>query len=339
MRVGFDISQIAHTGGVAIYTQNLAMELSRLTELEMVFFYSSLRKPYKNNLGLRGVKSYRLPPTLFETLFNKIRSVSIERFIGPVDVFHSSDWVQPPSKAKKVTTYHDVIPLMFSKWSHPKIVGVHKRRLKLVENEIDMVIAVSNATKQDLLRISNIPEEKITVIYEGVDEIFKPQKDQDIKEFKKKYGLPENYLLAVGGVGERKNLDRIKKACSGYELVILGQMGSNLARDELPLLYSGADLLVYASLYEGFGLPILEAMACGAPVVTSNVSSMPEIAGDGAVLVNPEDVSDIKLGIKRALAGKQDLVNRGKERVKLFSWKRCAEETARVYEDLVKDKS
>src|SRR5687767_2791096 len=129
LRVGFDISQIAHPGGVANYTQNLAKRLAQKKELEIVFFYSSLRKPYQGKL--KNVKSYRLPPTLFEVLFNKIRNTNIEKFIGAIDVFHSSDWVQPPAKAKKVTTYHDLVPIKYPQWSHPKIVAVNRKRLKL----------------------------------------------------------------------------------------------------------------------------------------------------------------------------------------------------------------
>src|SRR3989344_171095 len=176
IRIGMDISQLAHTGGVATYTRNLAEQLQKLQDLEMIFFYSSLRKPYHGEF--KNVKKYRLPPTLFEMLFNRWRNVSIERFLGPLDIFHSSDWTQPPSKAKKVTTYHDVIPLKYPKWSHPKIVSVHKRRLFLVEKEIDFVIAVSESTKKDLMEVSNIPEEKIKVIYEGPIADFKPKSEE-----------------------------------------------------------------------------------------------------------------------------------------------------------------
>src|SRR3989344_6512108 len=114
IKVGLDISQLAHKGGVGIYTQNLAEQLSKLPDLEMVYFYSSLRKPYRGRL--KNVKKYRLPPTLFEMLFNRWRNVSIEKFIRPIDIFHSSDWTQPPSKTKKVTTYHDIVPLKYPEW-------------------------------------------------------------------------------------------------------------------------------------------------------------------------------------------------------------------------------
>src|SRR3989338_45683 len=331
LKVGFDISQIAHTGGVGVYTQNLAKNLLNDEDLEMVFFYSSLRKPYKGSL--KNVKAFRLPPTMFEVLFNRVRTTKIEKFLGDLDIFHSSDWVQPPSNAKQVTTYHDVIPLKYPGWSTSKIVSVQKRRLKIVEKEIDMVIAVSEATKKDLLEVSQIPEEKIKVIYEGVEERFKIQKKEDIEEFKKKYNLPNNFLMAIGGIGERKNLKRIKEASKDYNLIVLGE-DVQVSREELPLLYASAELLVYASLYEGFGLPILEAMACGTLVVTSNVSSMPEIAGEAAVLVKPASVESIRNGIVKALDKNDELVEKGLERAKEFSWEKCAKETAQVYKEL-----
>src|SRR3989344_3999795 len=199
MRVGMDISQIAHGGGVSVYTEQLALKLDQSKKLEMVYFFSSLRKSYRGKI--RNVKAYRLPPTFFEMLFNKWRNVPIEHFLGPIDIFHSSDWIQPPSKAKKITTYHDVVPLKYPQWSHPKIIEVHKRRLKLVEKEIDQVIVVSEATKKDLLEVSHIPEEKITVIYEGPTSNFKPQSKEKIVELRKKYNLPRNFILAIGGIG------------------------------------------------------------------------------------------------------------------------------------------
>lgn len=348
MKIGFDLSQTAHTGGVGIYTQKLAEELLRLEDLEMVFFYSSLRKPYHYLKNLKEIengnnkflfKSYKLPPTLLEILFNKFRNVSIERFLGPIDVFHSSDWIQPPTKAKKVTTYHDLIPLKYPKWSHPKVVAVHKRRLKIVEKEIDIVITVSESTKKDLLEVSKIPEEKIVVIYEGVDKRFKPQTEEEIRQFKKDNNLPDNFVLAVGGIGERKNLKRIKEACSELNLVVLGE-SIRPSDEELPLLYCSSKVLVYTSLYEGFGLPVLEAMACGVPVITSNISSMPEVAGNAALLVNPNSITDMKKKVELLFADKKlqdSLTKKGFDRAKKFTWKKCAEQTAAVYNRLAEN--
>lgn len=335
MKVGFDISQTAHSGGVGIYSQNLAEQLSKIPDLEMVFFYSSLRKSYKGEL--KNVKKFHLPPSLFEMLFNRWRNINIEHFLGSLDIFHSSDWIQPPSKAKKVTTFHDVIPIKYPQWSHPKIVGVHKRRLKIVEREIDMVIAVSESTKKDLLEVTEIPEEKITVIYEGPSGNFSPSSQDKILQFKKKYKLPQKYFLAIGGIGERRNLDRIKQASADYNLVIAGQTLPWLEIDELELLYGGAQALVYCSLYEGFGLPILDAFSVGCPVITSNTSSMPEVGGDAALYVDPLDIDDIKEKLKMVLEDddlRDEIIKKGFKQVKKFSWEKCAKQTAQVYKEL-----
>lgn len=335
IKVGMDISQLAHKGGVATYTQNLTEELSKIPDLEMEFFYSSFRKPY--NGRLKNVKSYKLPPTIFELFFNRIRNVSIEKFIGPVDVFHSSDWTQPPGKAKKVTTYHDIIPIKYPQWSHPKIVAVHKRRLKLVEKEIDLVIAVSKSTKNDLIEVSNIQPEKIAVIYEGPTADFKPQSAEKISRFKKKYNLPEKFILAIGGIGERRNLDRIREVSKNYNLVIAGQTIPWLDTLELELLYASADVLLYASLYEGFGLPILDCFLVGVPVITSNVSSMPEVGGEAAVYVDPNNIESIKEKLDMVMSDeklRKEMIKKGFEQVKKFSWKKSAEQTFLVYKKL-----
>lgn len=337
IRVGMDISQIAHRGGVATYTKNLTDNLSKISDLELICFYSSLRRPYRGNL--KNVKLYKLPPTLFEMLFNRWRNVDIEKFIGPVDIFHSSDWTQPKSKAKKITTYHDVVPLKFPQWSHPKIVAVHKRKLKLVEEEIDMVIVVSRSTKNDLLEVSKIPENKITVIYEGPTADFKPQSKERVRDFRRRYNLPEKFVLAIGGIGERKNLAKIKAACCDYNLVISGQTIPWLNNDELELLYSSAEALLYCSLYEGFGIPILDAFSCGLPVITSNISSMSEVGGEAAIYVDPYKEEDIREKLELVMNDKklkEDLIKKGFKRVKQFSWEKAAKETAAVYRILMK---
>ncbi len=338
IRVGMDISQIAHPGGVATYTQNLAENLSKNPDLEMVYFFSSLRK--KVPLFIHGnVKKYKLPPTLFEMLFNRWRNVSIEKFLGPLDIFHSSDWTQPPTKAKKVTTYHDVIPLKYPTWSQPKIVAVHKRRLKIVEREIDMVIAVSESTKRDLMEVSKIPEEKITVIYEAAGSQFKTYPKSEVENFRKKMGLPNRFVLAMSGVGDRRNLARVKEVSKDYDLIIAGETIPYIEKDEFPLMYCAADVLLYPSFYEGFGIPILEAMGCGVPVITSNVSSMPEVGGEAGLYVDPTNTEDIKKTLKNVMGDKDlrvTMIKKGFEQVKRFSWEKAAEQTADIYRRLMR---
>lgn len=331
IRVGMDISQIAHIGGVATYTQNLAEGLFKIEDLDMVYFYSSFRKPYKGKL--KNVKKYKLPPALFEMLFNKWRNIGIEKFLGSLDVFHSSDWTQPPSKAKKVTTYHDLVPIAHPEWSHPRIVSVARRRLALVEKEIDLIICVSKSTMNDLLNNSRIPSEKMVVIYEGVGSQFKPQDQNKILEFKKRMNLPDEFVLSVGGIGQRRNLDRVKEATRDYKLIISGQFSSY----EMPLVYASAKVLLYPSFYEGFGLPILEAMAVGTPVITSNVSSMPEAGGEAALYVDPNNLDDIKEKLNHVMRDNDlrlELIKKGFIQSRKFSWKKCAEETAEVYRQL-----
>lgn len=331
--VGMDISQLAHFGGVATYTENLTNELSKISDLEMVYFFSSLRK--KAPLFIHGnVKKYRLPPTLFEMLFNRWWNIPIENFLGPLDIFHSSDWIQPPSKAKKVTTYHDVIPLKYPQWSHPRIIDVHKRRLRLVEEEIDFVIAVSQSTKQDLIEVSKIPEEKITVIYEGPTAKFKKRSVKEQEQFKKKYNLPDKFILSIGGIGEIRNLKRAKEATRGYNLVISGETIPWLDIPELELLYGCASVLLYPSYYSGFGIPILDAFLCELPVITSNISSMPEVGGEAALYVDPSDTEDIKEKLKMLMEDenlREEMIKKGLKQVKKFSWEKCAEETRDVY--------
>lgn len=331
-----DISQIAHVGGVSVYTANLAEGLSKVQNLEMVYFYSSLRKTYNGNL--KNVKSFRIPPSILEKLFNRWRKVGIEKFIGTVDIFHSSDWTQAPTKAKKVTTYHDLVPLIHPEWSHPKIVEVNKRRLKLVEQEVDMVICVSESTRNDLLKISNIPEKRTVVIYEGVGKQFKPQNSEDLETFRKEMNLPDEFVLAIGGVGRRRNLKRVKEASKKYNLIIAGVDISWISYEQLPLLYSSAKVLLYPSFYEGFGLPIVEAMACGVPVITSSVSSMPEVGGDAPEYVNPESVIDIENKLKLVWNDqkkRESMIKEGFLQAKKFTWEKSTEKTVEVYWSLV----
>jgi len=370
MKIGLDISQIVYGTGVSVYTKNLMEALLKIDkENEYVLFFSSLRqrltqisnlKTQNQNLNL---KTFRIPPTLLEILWNKFHIWPVENFIDKVDVFHSSDWTQPPTKAAKVTTIHDFGFIKYPEVSHPKIKAVMTRRFKWIKREVDLIIAVSQATKKDIVEILGIPEEKIRVIYEAVSEDIKQIKDPKIiKKVKKKYGLKGNYLLSVATLEPRKNLKRIIEAhkilMSQYPeifLVVVGKAGwdeeiSQLAKKqlsniiftgyvnrevELSALYSGATCFVFPSLYEGFGLPILEAMKCGCPVVTSNVSSMPEVAGEAGILVDPLNVKNIAEGINQAIENRQELIKKGFAQVKKFSWEKTARETLKVYKEVV----
>lgn len=358
MKIGIDISQIVYGTGVSQYTKNLVQALLKEDQGNKYFLFGGALRRFNDlnhfSKSLKGnflKKFYLLSPTLLDFFWNRLHFFSIENFVGEVDIFHSSDWAQPPRrKAKLVTTIHDLVPLLFPESSHPKIVGAHKRRLEWVKKEVDRVIAVSQSTKNDIITYLGIPNEKILVIYEAPDPIFKKIEEARVGEIRRKYNLPKEYFLVVG-TDLRKNLERIAKAIElipgSPGLVVVGKGWENpnltshnilwlghLPVEDLVGFYNAAQALVYVSLYEGFGLPILEAMSCGCPVVTSNVSSMPEIAGEAAILVNPKEVDEIKHGIERALNKREELIKKGFARVKNFSWEKAARETLAVYKEV-----
>lgn len=366
MKIGIDISQIVYGTGVSTYTKNLVKNLLAIDkENEYILFGGSLRRRSELNAFLdslqvtdpegsltRRGQSFKsrvlpIPPTVTDIVWNRLHIFPIEWLIGKIDVFHSSDWSQPPCSAFKVTTIHDLVPFRFPELSHPRIVSAHRVRLSWVKREVDRVIVPSEATMEDLIQLG-IGRKKIEVIPEAPDPIFKPEKQGKIEKVKEKYKVRGRYVLAVG-ITPRKNTKRIIEAHErikkkyGLKLVIIGHPFMNIKPkrgviilgevtfEELPALYSGAEALVYPSLYEGFGLPILDAFACQTPVVTSNLGSLKEVAGNAAVLVNPERVDSIAEGIKEVINNRGEWVKKGVKRVKKFGWENAAKETLKIY--------
>jgi len=388
MKIGIDISQVVYQGtGVAAYTENLITNLLKIDKKnEYVLFGSSLRlrsklesfynshatvhgskekgiinsknkKNYNNSQG----KFFSFPLIFLECLWNKYHILPIETFTGKLDVFHSSDWLEPPAKCPKVTTIHDLAIFKYPETFAPRgghnIVTNLKRKFEWVKKESKLIIAVSENTKKDIMELLGVPEERIRVVYEAVDEKFIiPKTKLQIEKIKKKYGVEGKYILAVGTIEPRKNLKRVIEAffqLRGTEpvnLVIAGKYGwgheldrdrvrdrvkilGYVPKEDLAGLYAGAECFVYPSLYEGFGLPVLEAMASGCPVVTSNVSSLPEIAGQAGVLVNPYDTQEIERGIQEALQNRKKLIELGRQHCHQFSWQKTALQTLKIYEE------
>lgn len=227
------------------------------------------------------------------------------------------------------------------------------------------VIAISAYTAREVQRLLHVPAERIRVIYLGVDGDFRPLPGDQVEEFRRRLGLPEHYLFYLGNLEPRKNLLRLVQAYaqmrdSGVALVLAGPRGWGYAdlfasvealglagqvlfpgfvpREELPLWYNGAEALVYPSIYEGFGLPPLEAMACGTPVVVSRASSLPEVVGEAGLQVAPEDVAGLAEALRRLLgdrALRQELRERGLQQARRFSWERMVRETVEVYRRLL----
>ncbi len=375
MRIAIDISQLVHEGtGVATYTDQLVRNLLKIdAQNEYVLFGISLRKlkflnSYYSELkdshrNLTG-KFFGLPPTVGEILGNRLHFPKIETLIGEVDIFHSSDWIQPPADARKVTTVHDLFIYDYPDVSHPYIVETQKRRLGWVRKECDEIFTDSAFTKEKLIKLLQIDSSIIKVVYPGISADFKPAGADDIRHIKQKYGLFDDYILSVGTQEPRKNIKAVLEAFDHFikhplvsfrknplQLVIAGKFGwgEKLERNkyvkilglveekDLPALYSGAAFFVYPSLYEGFGFPILEAMACSCPVITSARGSLKELAADSALIVDPEITEDITLKMTQLFVDanlKSDLIKKGQKNIERFNWKKTAEEVLNIYTKL-----
>ena len=291
-----------------------------------------------------------------------------------VDVFHGMDHVGIPlvgRSGKYVVTVHDVIPLILPETFTPRHRLVVRLALARVRRKADLVVVPSHAVKRDVVRRVGLPEDRVVVTHEGCEPRFRPVRSEGaLRDVAARYGLPPRYVLAVGTLEPRKNLTTLLEAFArlrrdgavdaDLRLVLAGARGwldepifatvrslglEDAVRftgfvddDDLPAVYSGAALFVFPSLHEGFGLPLLEAMACGVPVVTSNVSSMPEVAGDAATLVDPRDGEGLAAAIARSLRDaplRGRLREAGIARARQFSWEATARRTLDAYASLV----
>lgn len=351
MKIAIDISPVIYGTGVSVYTRRLVENLLKINKKdEYLLFGGSLRRR-KDLLDIfPQSKVFPIPPTIADLLWNRLHILSVEKLIGDIDIFHSSDWTQPPSKAFKVTTVHDLIPVKFPKIIHPKIVDTHKRRLKWIKKEIDRVIVPSQSAFSDLVAYG-IKSEKIRVIPEANN--IKKARRKEVESVKKRYGISGNYILAIGS-SLYKNIPNIldafdlSSAGKDLKMVVIGkQTNTNLssrrnvrftgfvADQEYAALCTGAEVLTFPSLYEGFGIAILDGFACETPVVTSNISSMPEVAGEAAILVDPTDTRSIAQGIEEALSKPKTLIAKGKKQLSKYSWKKTAQKTLEVYREVL----
>lgn len=268
----------------------------------------------------------------------------------------------PIAVTRQVCTIHDLIPLDHPEWFNPQFSAWYRWLMPKLASRVSHMIAVSEFTKQRVVDVLGVDPERITVVPNGVDSQFKPATPERISELLTKLGLTGGrYLLSVGSLEPRKNIGRLLKAWErispalpkDVRLIIAGAQGASLVfagvkfdrlparvqftgyidQPDLPVLYSGALAFVYPSLYEGFGLPPLEAMACGAPVVTSDGSSLKEVVRDAAVLVDPENVDSIAESIQRIVedeALRKRLSADGLLIARELTWDRTASLTRKV---------
>lgn len=398
MRIGIDIRWLQRSSlsgsfdGISRYSLNLASNLiSSDSANEYIFFISenkeipgipSFQSKY-HHLSIKKLKkTLKLPVAswalnLVWFMVQEQISVIPELKRHNLDVYHSLQQLDLPcgvNGCQTVVTVHDMTYALFphfflqnrmSRW-------VYQIRVRTIK-KASKIIADSENTKEDLVRLLQISKDKIEVIPLGVEPKFHPVQGLDkIEAIKKKYNISEGYVFHVGGFSPTKNLHRLllafKRLVRAHRkdvtLVIAGNTGSMspyekrvrrdieelqlgkkvvianaVCDDDLVLLYNGATLFVYPSLYEGFGLPPLEAMACGTPVIASTSSSLPELIGDAGILVDPYGVDEITSAMLKVLSDsdlRSKMISRGIGKSNPFSWENTAQKTLAVYEDLYK---
>nr|MBC7244916.1 glycosyltransferase family 4 protein [Chloroflexota bacterium] len=334
---------------------------------------SSSPTVWRNSLALANyprARMVRLPfsERFWTVLWHRLRvPLWVELFSGALDVFHSPDFALPPvRKAHTIVTVHDLSFLRVPQCSHPKLLAYLCQVVPSSVRHADVVLADSQCTKSDVIELLGVKADRVRVIYAGVGQEFQRVEDEKkLEAVRARYRLPARFVLSLGTLQPRKNFERLVEAYSQVkretgdeiQLVIAGALGwmydgifkkvealglqgvvhfpGYVADDDLPALYSMADLFVFPSLYEGFGLPPLEAMACGTPVITSNVSSLPEVVGDAAWMVDPLDVGALANAMRQMLseaALRSQMIARGLIQARYFTWSRAAEKLLDVYQ-------
>ncbi len=366
MRIGIDFTSAARErAGIGRYARELIRAQSRL---DRVNEYRLLvpRDAHDELLAFEWPSNFsivRAPFTerMLAVLWHRARvPLPVELFIGRIDVFYSPDFLLPPTWARrKVVTVHDLSYVRLPGCFPAPLKRYLDRAVPRSLERADLVLADAESTKRDLLDIYRVPPERVEVLYSGVDTRFCSRVDPaDHARVRAKYKLERPYLLSVSTVQPRKNYVRLIKAFarlitdlpSEICLVIAGGNGWMYEKvyrtveelglqdrvsmlgftpdEDLVSLYRMATLFVYPSLYEGFGLPVAEAMACGLPVVCSNASSLPEVGGEAVLYFDPCDVDAMANAIQRALVDEElrmGMRTKGWEQVKPFSWERAAE--------------
>jgi glycosyltransferase involved in cell wall biosynthesis len=369
VRVGIDARKL-HDYGIGTYVRNLLNELARQDDDAE---YSLLCAPADVE-AVRALGPRFQPCVIRAGNYSVAEQWSVPWALARsrLDLFHAPHYVVPPlTTTRFVVTIHDCIHLRFPQYLPSRAALYYaKTMMSTAARRSRRVLTVSQASKEDILHYLKIPAEKVEVIYNAIDtRLTGEPTPEDVARVRERFLLTAPFVLYTGNIKPHKNVDRLieafsllrKQSSADVKLLIIGDDVSkypNLRRlvhrfqlhqhvrflgfvpdATLAVLYRLASVFVFPSLYEGFGLPPLEAMAAGAPVITSNVSSLPEVVGDAALLIDPMNPADIAGAMARVLnepALRDDLVRRGRERVKAFSWERSVARVRQVYSELAR---
>jgi glycosyltransferase involved in cell wall biosynthesis len=368
MRIAIDARKL-HDFGIGTYIRNV---LSGLARIDHHSEYIALCRPADADAinemapNFRAVPETARPYSVGEQVWIPLTLVR-ER----AHLLHEPHYVLPPAtRCRTVVTIHDCIHLRFPQYLPGRLAHVYARTsMWAAVHKSDRILTVSDASKRDILRFFGVAAGKVEVIYNAIDERFLgPPDEERMDQIRQRYQLDHPFLLYVGNIKPHKNLERLIDAfgrvrAAGLDDLRLMIIGDEISRypplrqavhrhrldkyvrflgfqpyDTLSAFYRLARAFAFPSLYEGFGLPPLEAMACGTPVVTSNVSSLPEIAGGAALLVDPYDPASIADGITRAVSDERlraELIERGLARARDFSWAQSVAAVHRIYMEVL----
>ena len=365
--------------GISRYARCLYTEIERLPDTSVTYYTGTLTSSHMpdqaESVGWSKTREmiWRLPDpvvTGLRTLHwyyfeNRLRRSCRKQ---PVDVYHETTFF--PAALREVPVVYTMYDLSLIKYrsEHPRerlwfFDLFFQHRLPYAAH----ILTISDYVRNEILEELGISPERVTTTPLAADPIFSPRRKSHVSEILKKNGWPADYILFVGTLEPRKNLSLLIKALTGTQtqvpLILVGWYGwgdkewlrridpdlrkrifiaGHVDEETLACLYSGASAFVFPSLYEGFGLPILEAMACGCPVISSNAASMPEVAGDAAVLIDPTDAEALAHELDQVLTdsnARQSIIRRGLERSRQFSWRKTASKTLKIFDQVARDKS
>lgn len=386
MKVSFDAQPLFDNGktGVAYCEAGLVTAMTEnYPNDEFVFEYFNAREREKKKQiideylknNCRKSSCDWFPPKIYRMMWPFIPVPYRLFFHNKPDVTHFFNFTIPPFvQGKKVVTIHDMVVMAFPETVRFKTKAVLKLTLKKTIKRADKIIAVSNFSKNEIIKYFSVPENKIEVVYNAVDrKIYNCDiSSSDIDKAKAKYKIENDYFLYLGTLEPRKNIDKLIKGYAKFirthidypKLVVAGKKGwlynsifdtvkeQNVVNDviftdylpaeEAPLLMRGAIAFCFPSLYEGFGMPPLEAMACGTPVLTSNCSSLPEVVGECAVTVNPLSIDEICSGLELLFSDeklRKRLSEKGLKRASEFNWKSESDKLYNIYQELLNEKN
>jgi glycosyltransferase involved in cell wall biosynthesis len=370
LRIAIDARKLRDYG-IGTYVRNLLRHLSRIdSTTEYVLLCRAPDCGLAADLGenFRAVPE----PAPAYSIREQLR-VPLDLRREGIDLFHAPHYVLPAlTPCRSVVTIHDCIHLRFPQYLPNRLAYAYARAsLWIASHRANRILTVSEASKRDILRYFSVPEAKIDVIYNAIDERFGEEPPEDeVARVRERYQLNDPFVLYAGNIKPHKNLERLIEAFhtlrrGGLEQVKLLIIGDEISKyatlrravhkyklhqhvrffgfvpdRTLAVLYRLAGVFVFPSLYEGFGLPPLEAMASGTPVITSNLSSLPEVVGDAALLIDPYDPDAIADAMRRVLtepALRDDLRARGLNRVREFSWDRSVRRVRQIYEEVLND--